>query len=216
MDLNASARQQARQRWMEKDANYRSASLKFWNRETTGQRGLNTATIGFSRAMSNDLQRALYVQGQARQQYETLFSKYYAQGGDMIGKQEGRSRTAGRKGLLALTRARGALNNAVRNEYGPNMARRYQARLRQYQGARAKAINAIGVRPEYGAPVLMPPSNRLGGALQIASQIASLYTTISGFSGLGGGLNTPDFTPKPIPTLPNGMTDWSQAIVIGP
>ncbi len=216
MDLNASARQQAKQRWMEKDANYRSASLKFWNRETTGQRGLNTATIGFSRAMSNDLQRALYVQGQARQQYETLFSKFYAQGGDMRGKQEGRSRTAGRKGLLALTRARGALNNAVRNEYGPNMARRYQARLRQYQSARAKAINAIGVRPEYGAPVLMPPSNRLGGALQIASQIASLYTTISGFSGPGGGFDTPDFTPKPIPTLPNGMTDWSQAIVIGP
>ena len=213
MDLNASARQQARQRWMEKDANYRSASLKFWNRETTGQRGLNTATIGFSRAMSNDLQRALYVQGQARQQYETTFAKYFAQGGDIIGKQEGRSRTAGRKGLLALTRARGALNNAVRNEYGPNMARRYQARLRQYQGARAKAVNSVGVRPEYGAPVLMPPTNRLGGALQIASQIAGL---VSAFNGLGGANTTPDFTPKPIPTLPNGMTDWSQAIVIGP
>ena len=213
MDLNASARQQARQRWMEKDANYRSASLKFWNKETTGQRGLNTATIGFSRAMSNDLQRALYVQGQSRQQYENLFTKFYAQGGDMVGKQEGRSRTAGRKGLLALTRARGALNNAVRNEYGPNMARRYQARLRQYQGARAKAVNSVGVRPEYGAPVLMPPTNRLGGALQIASQIAGL---VSAFNGLGGANTTPDFTPKPIPTLPNGMTDWSQAIVIGP
>ena len=213
MDLNASARQQAKQRWMEKDANYRSASLKFWNRETTGQRGLNTATIGFSRAMSNDLQRALYVQGQSRQQYENLFTKFYAQGGDMVGKQEGRSRTAGRKGLLALTRARGALNNAVRNEYGPNMARRYQARLRQYQGARAKAVNSVGVRPEYGAPVLMPPTNRLGGALQIASQIAGL---VSAFNGLGGANTTPDFTPKPIPTLPNGMTDWSQAIVIGP
>ena len=186
MDLNASARQQAKQRWMEKDANYRSASLKFWNKETTGQRGLNTATIGFSRAMSNDLQRALYVQGQARQQYETTFAKYFAQGGDIIGKQEGRSRTAGRKGLLALTRARGALNNAVRNEYGANMARRQQARLRQYQAARAKAINAIGVRPEYGAPVLMPPSNRLGGALQLASQALSIATPFLP----GGGIHT--------------------------
>ena len=186
MDLNASARQQARQEWMKKDANYRSASLKFWNRETTGQRGLNTATIGYSRSMSNDLQRALYVQGQARQQYESTFAKYFAQGGDIIGKQEGRSRTAGRKGLLALTRVRGALNNAVRNEYGPNMARRYQARLRQYQGARAKAINAIGVRPEYGAPVLMPPSNRLGGALQLASQALSIATPFLP----GGGIHT--------------------------
>jgi len=173
-DRNEASRREARQRWMLKDANYRSASLKFWNRETTGQRGLNTATIGFSRAMSNDLQRALYVQGQARQQYETTFAKYFAQGGDIVGKQEGRSRTAGRKGLLALTRVRGALNNAVRNEYGPNMARRQQARLRQYQGARAKAINAIGVRPEYGAPVLMPPTNRLGGALDFAQQALSV------------------------------------------
>ena len=181
MDANAGARMAARQRWMEKDANYRSASLKFWNKETTGQRGLNTATIGFSRAMSNDLQRALYVQGQARQQYESAFAKYFAQGGDIVGKQEGRSRTAGRKGLLALTRARGALNNAVRNEYGPNMSRRQQARLRQYQVARAKAINSIGVRPEYGAPVLMPPTNRLGGALQLATQAVSLA------AGLGGG-----------------------------
>ena len=183
MDANAGARMAARQRWMEKDANYRSASLKFWNKETTGQRGLNTATIGFSRAMSNDLQRALYVQGQSRQQYETAFAKYYAQGGDIVGKQEGRSRTAGRKGLLALTRARGALNNAVRNEYGANMARRQQARLRQYQVARAKAINSIGVRPEYGAPVLMPPTNRLGGALQIGTQVASLATA----NVFGGG-----------------------------
>ena len=177
MDLNAGERRAAKQRWMQKDADYRSASLKFWNRETTGQRGLNTATIGFSRAMSNDLQRALYVQGQARQQYENAFAKFYSQGGDMVGKQEGRSRTAGRKGILALTRVRGALNNAVRNEYGPNMARRYQARLKMFQSQKAKAINAIGVRPEYGAPVLMPPSNRLGGALQIATQIASLGST---------------------------------------
>ena len=187
MDKNAGARMAARQRWMEKDANYRSASLKFWNKETTGQRGLNTATIGFSRAMSNDLQRALYVQGQARQQYETTFAKYFAQGGDIVGKQEGRSRTAGRKGLLALTRVRGALNNAVRNEYGANMARRQQARLRQYQAARAKAINSIGVRPEYGAPVLMPPSNRLGGALQIAQmglQIATPFLPGGQLAGL--------------------------------
>ena len=59
----------------------------------------------------------------------------------------------------------------------------------------------------------MPPTNRLGGALQIASQIAGL---VSAFNGLGGANTTPDFTPKPIPTLPNGMTDWSQAITIGP
>ena len=181
VDANAAARNAAKQRWLEKDANFRSASLKFWNRETSAQRGLESATLGYSRALSNDFQRALYIQGQARQQYESAVAKFLAEGGDMKAREGGRSRTAGRKGVLALTRARGALNNAVRQEFGANMARRQQARLRQYQTYRAKAIESVGARPEYGAPVLMPPSDRLSGALSIASSMISIA------SGLGVG-----------------------------
>ena len=46
---------------------------------------------------------------------------------------------------------------------------------------RAKAIESVGARPEYGAPVLMPPSDRLSGALSIASSMISIA------SGLGVG-----------------------------
>ena len=60
------------------------------------------------------------------------------------------------------------------------MARRFTARKREYQVALAKTRNTLGVRPEYGAPVLMPPSDRLSGALSIASSVASIY---SGFGG---------------------------------
>ena len=76
VDANAAARNAAKQRWMEKDARYRSESLKFFNRETTAQRGLALAAKGYSRDISDDYQRALYVQGRARAQYESVYMKY--------------------------------------------------------------------------------------------------------------------------------------------
>ena len=79
MDANASARMQARQRWMEKDAKFRSDSLKFWNRETSAQRGMDRAATGYSRGISDDYQRALYVQGQGRQAYQQGYIKYLKQ-----------------------------------------------------------------------------------------------------------------------------------------
>jgi hypothetical protein len=47
---------------------------------------------------------------------------------------------------------------------------------RVFQAKQASAREALGIRPEYGAPVMLPPTNRLGGALQIASQIAGIYS----------------------------------------
>jgi len=90
--------------------------------------------------------------------------------------------------MLALIRSQGTLEGSVRNEYGINMQRRYRARLAKLQNQQAKARNTLGVRPEYGAPVLMPPSDRLSGALQIASQVASI---VSGFKELGAADKTP-------------------------
>ena len=88
---------------------------------------------------------------------------------------------------------KGALENAVAYEFGPNMQRRYRARLTQMQNQQAKVRNNLGLLPEYGAPVLMPPSDRLSGALSIASQIASI---VGAFKGLGGA-KTPEFVDLP-------------------
>ena len=182
VDANAAARNAARQRWMEKDAKYRSESLKFWNRETSAVRGMQRAATGYSRAISNDYQRALYVQGQARKAYQAGFIKYQQTKGSV--DEGGRDRRARSKGLVALTRARGQLENAVQKEFGVQMQRRYRARLLQKQNFQAKTREALGIRPEYGAPVLMPPSDRLSGALSIASQVIGI---VSGIQGLGLG-----------------------------
>ena len=53
------------------------------------------------------------------------------------------------------------------------MQRRFVANRRKYQSVLAGNRKSLGIRPEYGAPVLMPPSDRLSGALSIASSIAA-------------------------------------------
>ena len=182
VDANAARRQAAQQRWMEKDAKYRSESLKYWNRETSAVRGMQRAATGYSRAISNDYQRALSVQGQARKAYQAGFIKYQQTKGSV--DEGGKDRRASKKGLVALTRARGQLDNAVQKEFGVQMQRRYRARLLKKQSVQAQTRESFGIRPEYGAPVLMPPSDRLSGALSIASQVIGI---VSGIQGLGLG-----------------------------
>ena len=184
IDANAAARRAAKERWMQKDAKYRSQSLKFWNRETSAVRGMQRAATGYSRAISNDYQRALYVQGQARKAEQAGFIKYLQSKGSV--DEGGRDRRAKRKGLIALTRARGALTNAVASEFGVQMQRRYRARLTKMQSVQAKVRENLGVRPEYGAPVLMPPTDRLSGALSIASTVVGIASNIKSL-GIGGG-----------------------------
>ena len=187
VDANASARRAAQERWAQKDAKYRSESLKFWNRETSAVRGMQRAATGYSRAISNDYQRALYMQGQARKAYQAGFIKYQQTKGSV--DEGGRDRRATKKGLVALTRARGQLENAVQKEFGIQMQRRYRARTLQFQAAQARTRESLGIRPEYGAPVMMTPTDRLSGAVNIASQNASIAGAVSGIPipGLGGG-----------------------------
>ena len=203
VDANASARNAAKQRWLQKDAKYRSESLKFFNREAQAVRKKGENTRGYSIEISNDLERARYVQGQALKAYEKGFISYQTNKATAAAKQAGRSRTAGRASMLGLLRSQGTLESSVRNEFGINMQRRYRARLAKLQSEQAKAINTLGVRPEYGAPVLMPPSDRLSGALQIASQVASIA---SGFKELGAADKTPTKNPFDPANMDNSLS----------
>ena len=47
---------------------------------------------------------------------------------------------------------------------------------RRFLAANAKARESLGVPAAYGAPVMMPPTDRLSGALSIASSIAGIYS----------------------------------------
>tara|TARA_A100001388_G_C28731114_1_gene481508 strand:+ start:173 stop:898 length:726 start_codon:yes stop_codon:yes gene_type:complete len=62
-----------------------------------------------------------------------------------------------------------------------------------------------------------PPA--LEGMPSAAGMILGIASSAVGAFGGGGGSNIfaqPDYVTNSIPTLPNGMTDWSRATVIGP
>ncbi len=83
---------------------------------------------------------------------------------------------------LNLLAKNAEVEGVIQNVLGRNQAYTQQGIQRVYQLKQAQAREALGIRPEYGAPVMMPPSNRLGGALQIASQIVGIG---SGLEGMG-------------------------------
>ena len=179
-DANAGIRFQAKQKWLDKNAKYRSEGLKYFNREAGYKKSLQDNVIGFSRATSDAYSKAVYARGSAMKQTESLMKNYFRK---QKVNQGGRARSYGRSAeLMQLLFAKGQLRNKVRNQYGRNQALNYQRNLRKKQSMDAKNRKTLGFTPEYGAPVLMPPSDRfstfLNFGLQVAGIIASMPSDI--------------------------------------
>lgn len=183
MCLNAAEAEQnkAKERWLTKQANYQSKVIQWLNKEPRAIRGRQRVATGFSRGISDDYQKALYNQGQGRRAYEAGYIKYLQQKQTVDEGGRARRRSTGRQAIL---KAKGALENAARADFSEQMQRRYRGRLLQMQTQQAKVRNQLGIRPEYGAPVMMPASDRLSGGLQIASQVIGIATGL-GPEGLG-------------------------------
>ena len=81
------------------------------------------------------------------------------------------------------------------------MAYAQEGARRKFQAAQAAGREKLGIPAAYGAPVMMPPTNRLGGALQIASQVASIYSGFGGGPLSFPGPKTPPFTSVVDPTF---------------
>ena len=193
VDANAGARAQARAQAAAKDARYASESLKFFNRETTLERTQQQNVIGLSRDQSDAYAGALAAQGKGRKQLENAARKYFRSKGTV--NEGGRSRRFGVANYQGLLAAQSEVESVIDNILGRNLAYSEQGSLRKFQSAQAKGREALGIPAAYGAPVMMPPTNRLGGALQIASQVAQIYSGFGGF-GLGGfGGTTSAFAP---------------------
>ena len=171
-DANANARFQAKQRWLDKNQKYYSAGLKYFNREAGYKKSLQDNVIGFSRATSDAYSKAVYARGSAMKQTESLMKNYFRK---QKVNQGGRARSFGRSAeLMNLLFAKGQLRNKVRNQYGRNQALNYQRNLRKKQSMDAKNRKTLGFTPEYGAPVLMPPSDRFSTFLNFGLQVASI------------------------------------------
>ena len=176
-DANAGARFQAKQKWLDKNAKYRSEGLKYFNREAGYKKSLQDNVIGFSRATSDAYSKAVYARGSAMKQTESLMKNYLRK---QKVNQGGRARSYRRSAeLMQLLFAKGQLRNKVRNQYGRNQALNYQRNLRKKQSMDAKNRKTLGFTPEYGAPVMMPPSDRFSTFLNFGLQVAGIAASMS-------------------------------------
>ena len=196
-DANAGARFQAKQKWLDKNAKYRSEGLKYFNREAGYKKSLQDNVIGFSRATSDAYSKAVSARGSAMKQTESLMKNYLRK---QKVNQGGRARSYRRSAeLMQLLFAKGQLRNKVRNQYGRNQALAYQGNLRKKQSMDAKNRKTLGFMPEYGAPVLMPPSDRFSTFLNFAL-------------GVGGIIASSDIKVKEnityVGSSPQGHTIW--------
>ena len=180
VDANAGARAAARERAAQKDALFAQEGLKFFNKETQLARTQKRNVIGYSRDLSDAYASALAAQGKGRKQVENAARRYFRQKGTV--DEGGRSRRFGKANLQGLLAAQSEVESVIDNVLRRNMAYAQEGAVRKFQAAQAQAREKLGIPAAYGAPVMMPPTNRLGGALQIASQVASIY---SGFGGAG-------------------------------
>ena len=174
-DANANARFQAKQKWLDKNFKYRSEGTKYHNREVKGIIGNQRIARGYSRATSDSVMNAYTKLGESFKQTENLYKKFYK---GRKGFEGGRSRTAQRGNLLAMLQAKGKLENAVANEFGRNLATRLQGNKRMAMNLKAKNRANVGYLPEYGSPVMMPPSDRFSTFLNFALGVGSIFSDI--------------------------------------
>ena len=168
-------RYQAKQKWLEKNFKYKSEGNKYHNREAGYKKSLNDNVIGFSRATSDAYSKAIYARGSAMKQTESLMKNYFKK---QKSAQAGRSRSYRRSGaLMQLLFAKGQLRNKIRNKFGRDQALAYQGNLRKKQSMDAKNRKTLGFTPEYGAPVMMPPSDRFSTFLNFGLQVGAIIAS---------------------------------------
>ena len=177
-DANAAARSAAKQRNREKHANFNQKKLQFFNKETSLARAKNRNVVGYSRDLSDAYVRAIYTQGKGRLRNQELAAQYFSK---KKVDEGGRSRTYGRKQYQTLLRKQSEIEGVTRNMFGRNMAYAQEGARRKFLAAEAGARQKLGIPAAFGAPVMMPPTDRLTGALSIGSQVVGIAT------GLGVG-----------------------------
>jgi len=188
VDANKGAREAAKQRKKEKDFAYAQEGLKFFNREANYAKTLDANVIGYSRSLSDAYSKALYTQSKGRKELENAAKLYFSKKATNEG---GRSRRFGLKQYQALLAAKAEVQGINRTNFGRNLSVAQEGARRQFQSANAKAREDLGLPPTYGLPVMMPPRDRLTGALQIAQTGLSLVTPFipgGSFNPTGAGL----------------------------
>ena len=161
---------------MKKDSAYHSASLKYWNREAGVKRRIGGLTRGLSRSKSDAYSKALWVLGKGRLAQENIYKQKakISRYADRTGvSRSNRFMASKYKELLNKQRQ---IESTIDNTFGRNMDIKHQAIHRNHMYHVAKNREELGARPEYGAPIMLPPKDRAGqmmANMQLALAIMS-------------------------------------------
>ena len=185
-DPNRGIRMQARIEKKKKDAQYASASLKYWNREAAAKQRIGGLTKGLSRTKSDAYSRALWTLGKGRLQKQKIYRAGFAKlsrRADKTGESRARRYQSGKyRELLDKQRQ---IESSLDATFGRNMDTLWQGMKRNHMNKVISNREKIGIRPEYGAPIFMPPKDKAGqnfANLQMALSIAGIG---AGFAGKG-------------------------------
>lgn len=185
MDLNAGAREAARQEKQKKDAAFGAARAEFHGKENTLAIAQSANVVGYTKDMSDAYAQVVSTIGKGRAAIEDATKAFLA---SQKVNEGGRSAKFGRNTYLTLLQKTNEVESVIDTLLGRNMGYVQEGARRKFTMANAEAREALGLVPQYGAPVMMPPTNRLGGALQIGTSllgVASSMATIGAQGGLG-------------------------------
>ena len=179
-DPNAGARRAAKAEHNARVAKYGSDSIKRWNSETSYSIGKNTNIRGYSRDTSDAYQKAINILASGRVSQQSDYINYATSKAAALSGQAGRSRTAGKAAFQNILRNAGAIENSISNAFGRNYDTRIVGATRTYQTADAKNLASLKAKPEFGAPVMMPPRDRAGQFLNNLQTGLSIGTSLTG------------------------------------
>jgi len=182
MDLNAGQRAADRRADEAKVVNHWQEELKYANKETTFKRGLNTGILGFTRTLSDFYASALTNIGKGRGVIEDATKAFLA---SKAVNEGGRAVKFGLRKYQALLQKRSEVDSVVDNILGRNMAYANTGAVRKLMAANAAAREGFGLPAMYGAPAMLTPTNRLGGALKIGTTLLATAASIYSMGGLG-------------------------------
>ena len=175
-DPNAGARQAAKERHQQQVYNYKSNSLKYWNRETDFKNKKQFIQgIGESRQLSDirqavEQKRAAGLSGKEKLARQYAASQYVNEGGG--------ARSAGRNKYLELLNAESKIDAGIAKLAGRGQSILLEKQRRTRSTELAKNLKGLGTTPEFGAPVMDPGRDTgamLMGALSTGLSIGSMF-----------------------------------------
>jgi len=181
VDANAGARAQARAQARKQDAVHRQRALSFWNREAQFRRNLDRSVIGLSRDQSDIYQNALYQAGKGRAANQNAYVKYLR---SKKVNEGGRARKFGKAQKKAFLAKKANVESVLNRIYGQQGALRQQQALRSFRSFQGRAREKMGLPAQPPPPVMMPPTNRLGGALSLIQSGLSIGASIATISDI--------------------------------